>query len=72
MLLGGTLRAGADSGRWVVTARVIARGKTNPDIAVTLFLSSHTVKSHINRIFSKTGAVDRSGAVLYAKDHDLV
>jgi DNA-binding NarL/FixJ family response regulator len=51
---------------------MIARGKTNPDIAATLFLSSHTVKSHINRIFSKTGAVDRSGAARYAKDHDLV
>ena len=35
---------------------MIARGMTNPDIAAELFLSAHTVKSHINRIFAKTGS----------------
>ena len=34
---------------------MIARGMTNPDIAAELFLSAHTIKSHINRIFAKTG-----------------
>jgi DNA-binding NarL/FixJ family response regulator len=51
---------------------MIGRGMTNPDIAASLFLSSHTVKSHINRIFSKTGSIDRAGATRYARDHDLV
>lgn len=50
---------------------MVARGMTNPDIAAALFVSSHTVKSHINRIFSKTGSVDRAGASRYARDHDL-
>jgi DNA-binding NarL/FixJ family response regulator len=50
---------------------MIARGKTNPDIASDLFLSAHTVKSHINRIFAKTGSVDRTAAIRYARDHDL-
>jgi DNA-binding NarL/FixJ family response regulator len=51
---------------------MIARGMTNPNIAAALFLSSHTVKSHINRIFSKTGSVDRAGASRYARDHGIV
>jgi DNA-binding NarL/FixJ family response regulator len=51
---------------------MMARGMSNPDIAAELYLSSHTVKSHINRIFAKTGSTDRAAAVRYAQDHDLV
>jgi DNA-binding NarL/FixJ family response regulator len=50
---------------------LIARGKANPDIAADLFLSAHTVKSHINRIFAKTGSADRAAAIRYAREHDL-
>lgn len=50
---------------------MIARGKTNGDIAGELYLSAATVKSHINRIFSKTGSADRATAVRYAREHDL-
>jgi DNA-binding NarL/FixJ family response regulator len=50
---------------------MIARGMTNPDIAAELYLSSHTIKSHINRIFAKTGSADRPAAIRYARDHDL-
>ena len=50
---------------------LIARGKTNPDIAAELYLSAHTVKSHINRIFAKTGSADRAAAIRYARDHDF-
>jgi len=50
---------------------LIARGKTNPDIAAELYLSAHTVKSHINRIFAKTGSADRAAAIRYAREHDL-
>ncbi len=46
-------------------------GKTNPDIAAELYLSAHTVKSHINRIFAKTGSADRAAAIRYARDNDL-
>ncbi len=45
---------------------LIARGMTNPEIAAHLFLSSHTVKTHINRIFAKTGSRDRAAAIGYA------
>jgi DNA-binding NarL/FixJ family response regulator len=50
---------------------MIARGKTNPDIAADLYLSAHTIKSHINRIFAKTGSADRNAAIHYARDHGL-
>jgi DNA-binding NarL/FixJ family response regulator len=51
---------------------MIARGVTNPDIAAKLYLSPHTVKSHINRIFAKTGSADRSAVVQYANRHGLL
>jgi len=44
---------------------------TNPAIAATLYVSAHTVKSHINRIFAKTGSADRAAAIRYAREHDL-
>ncbi len=50
---------------------MIARGKTNPCIATELFLSNHTVKSHINRIFAKTGSADRTAAIRYARERGL-
>jgi DNA-binding NarL/FixJ family response regulator len=50
---------------------LIAQGLTNPEIAARLFLSSHTIKTHINRIFSKTGSRDRAAAIGYAHRHGL-
>jgi DNA-binding NarL/FixJ family response regulator len=51
--------------------RLIAQGLNNPEIAARLFVTSHTVKSHINRIFAKTGSRDRSAAIGYAHRHGL-
>jgi DNA-binding NarL/FixJ family response regulator len=50
---------------------LIAQGLTNPEIAQKLVLSHHTVKTHINRIFAKTGSRDRAAAVQYAQAHQL-
>jgi DNA-binding NarL/FixJ family response regulator len=50
---------------------MIGQGMTNPDIAAELYLSTHTVKTHINRIFAKTGSADRAAAIRYARDHQL-
>ena len=50
---------------------LIARGMTNPEIAAKLFLSNHTIKTHINRIFAKTGSRDRAAAIGYAHRHHL-
>ncbi len=40
-----------------------ARGKNNSQIATELFLSPHTVKSHMDRIAAKLGTKDRTGMV---------
>ena len=50
---------------------LMAQGLTNPEIAERLFLSNHTVKTHINRIFAKTGSRDRVAAVGYAQRHRI-
>jgi DNA-binding NarL/FixJ family response regulator len=50
---------------------LIAQGLTNGEIAGRLFLSNHTVKTHINRIFAKTGSRDRVAAIAYAQRHDI-
>jgi DNA-binding NarL/FixJ family response regulator len=50
---------------------LIARGLTNPEIAAQLFLSNHTIKTHISRIFAKTGSRDRAAAIGYAHRHNL-
>jgi DNA-binding NarL/FixJ family response regulator len=49
--------------------RLIAAGRSNREIAKALFLSEATVKTHVNRIFAKTGSRDRSQAVRYAYAH---
>jgi DNA-binding NarL/FixJ family response regulator len=50
---------------------LIARGLTNSEIAAQLFLSNHTIKTHINRIFAKTGSRDRAAAIGYAHRHNI-
>jgi DNA-binding NarL/FixJ family response regulator len=57
--------------REVEILSLIARGLTNPEIAAQLFLSNHTIKTHINRIFAKTGSLDRAAAIGYAHRHHL-
>jgi DNA-binding NarL/FixJ family response regulator len=47
---------------------LIGRGFTNSQIADTLYLSAHTVKTHINRIFAKTGSRTRQDAIRYAHE----
>jgi len=49
--------------------RLIADGQSNREIARTLFVSEATVKTHVNRIFAKTGSRDRAQATRYAYIH---
>jgi DNA-binding NarL/FixJ family response regulator len=51
--------------------KLIAAGLSNREIADRLVLSNATVKTHVNRIFYKTGARDRAQAVRYAYQHGL-
>jgi len=50
---------------------LMASGLSNAEIAQRLYLSHATVKTHINRIFAKTGVRDRAQAVRYAYQHGL-
>jgi DNA-binding NarL/FixJ family response regulator len=49
--------------------RLIAEGKSNREIARALYVSEATVKTHVNRIFAKTGSRDRNQAIRYAYTH---
>jgi DNA-binding NarL/FixJ family response regulator len=51
--------------------KLIATGLSNAEIAETLVVSNATVKTHVNRIFYKTGARDRAQAVRYAYEHRI-
>jgi DNA-binding NarL/FixJ family response regulator len=46
--------------------RLIARGVTNDEIADTLFISRHTVKTHLYNIFRKIDVPNRLQAALWA------
>ena len=68
----GAGAAGADdelTPREAEVLRLIAAGKSNREIARTLFVSEATVKTHVNRIFAKTGSRDRAQATRYAYTH---
>jgi DNA-binding NarL/FixJ family response regulator len=51
---------------------LIGEGLSNKEIGDLLVLSQATVKTHVNRIFAKTGVADRANAVRYAYQIGLV
>ncbi len=57
--------------RELEVVRLIAQGNSNTEIAAKLFVSDATVKTHINHIFSKLGARDRSQVIVKARQLGL-
>ncbi len=57
--------------RELEVVRLIARGHSNTEIAAELFVSDATIKTHINHIFSKLGARDRSQVIVKARQLGL-
>lgn len=52
--------------RELVVLDLIARGRSNGEIAQELFVADATVKTHINHLLAKTGSRDRAQLVGYA------
>jgi DNA-binding NarL/FixJ family response regulator len=51
--------------------RLIARGRSNPEIARELFIGEGTVKTHVGHILAKLGVRDRPAAIVFAFDHGV-
>ncbi len=58
--------------REVEVLQLLAFGHTNKDIAERLFISPDTVKTHLEHIFEKLGASDRTAAVAEALRRHLI
>ena len=69
-MLGGGRPDGLTA-REIEVLRLVAAGRTNPQIAAELFLSEKTVARHLSNIFGKTNVTSRTAAAAYAFQHQL-
>ncbi len=60
------------SARELEVLRLLARGKTNREIAAVLVISRHTVARHVQNIYAKLRVASRAAATAFAFEHDLV
>jgi HD-GYP domain-containing protein (c-di-GMP phosphodiesterase class II) len=58
--------------REIEVLRLIARGRSNRQVASALVISAKTVGSHVEHIYAKAGVSTRAGAALFAMEHGLL
>jgi DNA-binding NarL/FixJ family response regulator len=58
--------------REIEVLTLIARGASTRKVARTLGITAKTTETHIERIYTKTGASTRSTATLFAMQHGLL
>lgn len=68
----GPLAAGALTRRESEVLAVLARGRSNQQIAAELGLGQRTVEGHVSSVLGKLGVASRAEAVAYALGHRLV
>ncbi|HST81436.1 MAG TPA: response regulator transcription factor [Kineosporiaceae bacterium] len=69
-----SMMAGSEAltGREVDVLRLVARGRSNTEIAEHLVIAEATVKTHLNRTMTKLGLSSRAQAVVVAYESGLV
>ena len=60
------------SAREIEVLRLLAQGKSNPEIAKELFITRNTVQNHVSSILIKTNLQNRAQAAVYAQQHGLI
>jgi len=64
--------AGRSTARELEVLAAVARGGSNAQIGVELFIGEATVKTHLLRIFAKLGVDDRTRAVTVALERGIL
>jgi DNA-binding CsgD family transcriptional regulator len=67
-----SVRPGGLSRREIEVLRLVADGRTAPEIATQLFISSRTAEHHIQNIYTKIGVSSRAAATRWAVKHQVV
>jgi HD-GYP domain-containing protein (c-di-GMP phosphodiesterase class II)/DNA-binding CsgD family transcriptional regulator len=65
-------RPGGLTDREVDVLRLLARGRSNREIADRLVISRRTAEHHVQHIYTKLGVSSRAAVALFALEHDLV
>jgi ATP/maltotriose-dependent transcriptional regulator MalT len=64
--------AGGLTPREIEVLRLVAKGRTNREIADALVISERTVARHMSNMLTKLGVSNRAAATAFAYEHDLV
>jgi DNA-binding NarL/FixJ family response regulator len=63
---------GGPTARELEVLGLVARGRTNREIAAELSISEHTVRRHLQNLFRRLGVSSRAAATAYGLEHDLI